>query len=150
MTDYAVTWCEGGCCKGQEPNGVASILQMLIGQNLANKPELVKVAKRMKRPVAVISTDTDTEATVEFGDNSARVHNGVQGNPSVAIHATVDQILDVSQLKMRAGGLLPVGFFTKRGGKVLGQIATHKLVVRGLLTHTVASLHTIALVSVAD
>jgi hypothetical protein len=150
MTEYAVTWCEGGCCNGQEPNGVASILQMLLGQNLANKPELVKVARRMKRPVAVISTDTETEATIEFGEHSARVHNGVQGDPSVAIHATVDQILDVSQLKMRAGGLLPVGFFTKRGGKVLGQIATHKLVVRGLLTHTVASLHTIALVSVAD
>jgi hypothetical protein len=150
MSDYQVTWCESGCCEGQEPNGVAGILQMLLGQNFANKPELVKVAQRMKRPIAVISTDTETEATVEFGDDGAIVHNGIQVDPSVAVHATVDQILDVSQLKMKAGGLLPVGFFTKRGGKVLGQIATHKLVVKGLLTHTIASLRTIALVSVAD
>jgi hypothetical protein len=147
---YPVRWCESGCCAGQEANGVAGILQMLLGQNFGNKPELIKVARRMKREVAVISTDTETEATVEFGPDGAIVHNGLQGNPSVAVHATVDQILDVSQLKMKAGGLLPVGFFTKRGGKVLGQIATHKLVVKGLLTHTIASLRTIALVSVAD
>jgi hypothetical protein len=138
------------CHDGDEANGVANILNMLLMQNFANKPELVKVAKRMKRPVAVISTDTETEATLEFGQDGVVIYNGIVGDPSVAVHATVDQILDVSQLKMKAGGLLPVGFFTKRGGKVLGQIATHKLVVKGLLTHTIASLRTIALVSVAD
>jgi hypothetical protein len=138
------------CHDGDEANGVANILNMLLMQNFANKPELIKVAKRMKRPVAVISTDTETEATLEFGDEGVIIYNGIVGDPSVAVHATVDQILDVSQLKMKAGGLLPVGFFTKRGGKVLGQIATHKLVVKGLLTHTIASLRTIALVSVAD
>jgi hypothetical protein len=138
------------CHDGDEANGVANILNMLLMQNFANKPELVKVARRMKRPVAVISTDTETEATLEFGQDGVVIYNGIIGDPSVAVHATVDQILDVSQLKMKAGGLLPVGFFTKRGGKVLGQIATHKLVVKGLLTHTIASLRTIALVSVAD
>ena len=138
------------CHDGDEANGVANILNMLLMQNFANKPELVKVARRMKRPVAVISTDTETEATLEFGQEGVIIYNGIVGDPSVAVHATVDQILDVSQLKMKAGGLLPVGFFTKRGGKVLGQIATHKLVVKGLLTHTIASLRTIALVSVAD
>jgi hypothetical protein len=138
------------CHDGDEANGVANILNMLLMQNFANKPELVKVARRMKRPVAVISTDTETEATLEFGQDGVIIYNGIVGDPSVAVHATVDQILDVSQLKMKAGGLLPVGFFTKRGGKVLGQIATHKLVVKGLLTHTIASLRTIALVSVAD
>jgi hypothetical protein len=134
----------------EEPNGVANILNMLMAQNFASKPELIKVAKKMKRPVAIISTDTEEEATLEFGPDGVVIYNGIQGDPSVAVHATVDQILDVSQLKMKAGGLLPVGFFTKRGGKVLGQIATHKLVVKGLLTHTIASLRTIALVSVAD
>ncbi|MGQ0464449.1 MAG: hypothetical protein ACT4QG_03910 [Sporichthyaceae bacterium] len=123
---------------------------MLMAQNFVSKPELIKVAQKMKRPVAVISTDTDEEATLVFSQEGVVIHNGIVGKPSVAVHATVDQILDVSQLKMKAGGLLPVGFFTKRGGKVLGQIATHKLVVKGLLTHTVSSLRTIALVSVAD
>lgn len=133
-----------------DPNGVANILSMLLTQNFAAKPDLVAVAKRMKRPVAVVSTDTDTQATVDFGHDGVTVYNGVMGDPSVIVYGTVDQILDVSQLKMKAGGLLPVGFFSRRGGRVLGQIVRHKLVVKGLLSHTVASLRTIALVSVAD
>lgn len=144
MSDYQVTTHD------DEPNGVAGILNMLLAQNFMSKPELVKVAQKMKRPVAVISKDTDEEATLVFDQEGVVIHNGIVGKPTVAVHATVDQILDVSQLKMKAGGLVPVGFFTKRGGKVLGQIATHKLVVKGLLTHTISSLRTIALVSVAD
>jgi len=66
------------------------------------------------------------------------------------VMASVDQITDVSQLKMRAGGLVPVGFFTKRGLHVLGEIARHKLVVKGLLTHTVTALRFIAMVSVVE
>ncbi|TCK26289.1 hypothetical protein [Pseudonocardia endophytica] len=142
---YGVT-----CHDGDEANGVATILSMLLSQNFAKKPELVDVARRMSRPVAVISTDTGTEATLEFGTDGVVLRNGVHGKPSVAVHATVDQILDVSQLTMKAGGLLPVGFLTGRGMKVLGQILAHRLVVKGLLTHTVSSLRTIALLSVAD
>ncbi|WP_224401174.1 hypothetical protein [Pseudonocardia sp. ICBG1034] len=142
---YTVT-----CHDGDEANGVANILSMLLAQNFAAKPELVRVARSMSRPVAVISTDTGTQATVEFSHHGVTLRNGVHGDPSVAVHATVDQILDVSQLRMKAGGLAPVGFFTRRGAKVLGQILGGELVVKGLLTHTVASLRTIALLSVAD
>ncbi|MBI2692975.1 hypothetical protein [Mycobacterium nebraskense] len=138
------------CTEGAEANGVANILQMLLAQNFANKPDLVKVARKMKRrPVGIISTDTDAEATLQFTRDGVSIYNGTVGKPKVKVYATVDQILDVSQLKMKGGGLLPVGFFTKRGAKVLGQIAIHKLVVKGLLSHTVASLRTIALLSIA-
>lgn len=141
---------EVACKDGEVPNGAAGILHMLLMQNFANKPDLVKIARKMKRPVAIISTDTNESATLEFDEDGVTIHNGIVGKPNVAVHATVDQILDVSQLKMKGGGLLPVGFFTKRGGKVLGQIAIHKLVVKGLLSHTVASLRTITLLSIAD
>lgn len=137
------------CMDNADANGVANILQMLLTQNFANKPGLIKVARRMKcRPVGIISTDTDAEATLQFTRDGVTIYNGTVGKPKVKVYATVDQILDVSQLKMKCGGLLPVGFFTKRGGKVIGQIATHKLVVKGLLSHTVASLRTIALLSI--
>lgn len=68
----------------------------------------------------------------------------------MTVKATVNQILDVSQLKMKAGGLLPAGFFTKRGLGVLGAIAGGELVVKGLVTHTVTELRVIALVSVVE
>lgn len=102
----------------------------------------------MPRPVTIYSSDTDTACTVCFGTDEAVVFNDVVGRPSVTVMATVNQILDVSQLEMKAGGLLPVGFFTKRGMRVLGDILARRLVVKGLLTHTLSSLRTIALVSV--
>lgn len=134
----------------EEPNGLASILVMLLGQNLERFPERRHIARRMPRPVAVYSTDTDQAATVVFNERHAEVRNGIVGRPRVLVRTSVPQVMDVSQLKMRAGGLLPVGFLTKRGMRVLGQILSHKLVVKGLLTHTVSALRLIALLSVAD
>ncbi|QSE87410.1 hypothetical protein JWS13_01895 (plasmid) [Rhodococcus pseudokoreensis] len=135
---------------GQEANGVANIVGMLLGQNLENFPSRIKFARKIARPVSIISTDTDSACTIVFGTDEAVVYNDVVGKPAVTVIATVDQILDVSQLPMKAGGLIPVGFFTGRGMTVLGAILTHKLVVKGLLTHTVTALRTIALVSVIE
>ena len=142
---YAVTMYDG-----EDANGVAGIVGMLLEQNLDNFPSRVKFARRISRPVAIYSTDTDTACTIVFGSDEAIVYNDIVGKPAVTVMATVDQILDVSQLPMKAGGLVPVGFFTGRGMSVLGQILQHKLVVKGLLTHTVTALRTIALVSVVD
>jgi hypothetical protein len=135
---------------GQDANGVAGILGMLLGQNLEKYPSRVKFARRISRPVTVYSTDTESACTIIFGSDEAVVYNDIVGRPSVTVIATVDQIIDVSQLPMKAGGLLPVGFFTKRGMSVVGAIFKRKLVVKGLLTHTVTVLRTIALVSVVE
>ncbi|GAF48651.1 MULTISPECIES: hypothetical protein [Rhodococcus] len=135
---------------GEGANGVASIVGMLLGQNVENYPSRVKFARKIPRPVSIYSTDTDSACTIVFGTDEAIVYNDIVGRPSVTIKASVDQILDVSQLSMKAGGLIPVGFFTTRGMTVLGGILTHKLVVKGLLTHTLTALRTIALVSVVE
>lgn len=135
---------------GEDANGVANIVGMLLGQNLENFPSRIKFARKIARPVSIISTDTDSACTIVFGTDEAVVYNDVVGTPAVTVIATVDQILDVSQLPMKAGGLIPVGFFTGRGMTVLGEIVKHKLVVKGLLTHTVTALRTIALVSVIE
>lgn len=135
---------------GEDANGVANIVGMLLGQNLENFPSRIKFARKIARPVSIISTDTDSACTIVFGTDEAVVYNDVVGKPAVTVIATVDQILDVSQLPMKAGGLIPVGFFTGRGMTVLGEILKHKLVVKGLLTHTLTALRTIALVSVIE
>ncbi|KRC46469.1 MULTISPECIES: hypothetical protein [unclassified Nocardioides] len=133
---------------GDSANGVSSIVGTLLGQNFENFPERVRFAKRTSRPVAVYSTDTEQACTIMFRGHGAIVHDGLIGRPAVTVRASVDQILDVSQLKMKRGGLVPVGFFTKRGMSVLGQILRRKLVVKGLLTHPITALRFIALVSV--
>ncbi|MBC2637874.1 MULTISPECIES: hypothetical protein [unclassified Rhodococcus (in: high G+C Gram-positive bacteria)] len=135
---------------GDDANGVANILATLLEQNLHNHPERLALARTFTRPVAVFSTDTNAAATIIFRDDHATVCNDFVNNPAVVVWATVGQILDVSQLEMKAGGLLPVGFFTRRGLGVLRDIATHKLVVQGLLTHPVTALRMIAMLSVAS
>jgi hypothetical protein len=135
---------------GDDANGVANILGTLLQQNFENYPERVRIARHLVRPVAVYSSDTNTSATIFFGHDRAVIRNGLMGKPAVVVMATVDQILDVAQLKMVGGGLVPLGFFTKRGGHVLADIARHRLVVKGLLTHTLSSLRFIALVSIAE
>lgn len=136
--------------EGNDANGVADIVSMLLGQNLASYPKRVGIAQRVSRPISVYSTDTDTACTAVFGTDGATVYNDIKGKPSVTVKASVDQILDVSQLEMKAGGLWPAGFFTKRGLGVLGSIASGKLVVRGLFVHPITALRFIALMSIVE
>ena len=131
-----------------DANGVAGILGSLLGENFTNFENRDRIARLMRKPVAVYSVDTDESTTVTFGDARASLDNGIVGKPTVSVKATVEQILAVSELKMKAGGLVPVGFFTKRGLGVLGQIARHRLVVKGLIKHPLTSLRFIALVSI--
>jgi hypothetical protein len=135
---------------GDDANGVANILATLLHENFERFPARSRVARRTPRPVAVYSTDTEEGATIVFTDKDVVVYNGLVGRPSVTVNATVQQIIDVSQLRMKAGGLVPIGFFTKRGRDVLGSILRHDLVVKGLLTHTVTSLRLIAMLSITE
>lgn len=133
---------------GADAHGVSNVVGALLTQNFAENPHRAATARKMRRPVAIVSTDTDTSCTVAFGDSSATVYNGITAAPGVVVFATVDQILDLSQLRMKAGGLLPVGFLTTRGLGVLGNIARRRLVVKGLFIHPIATLHLLSLVSV--
>lgn len=133
-----------------DANGVANILAMLLEQNFQTHPDRIDFARTFRRPVAVVSTDTNTSATIIFRNNHAVICNDVANKPAVIVWASVNQILDVSQLQMKAGGLLPIGFFTQRGFSILGQILTRKLVVKGLITHPVTALRMIAMLSVAS
>lgn len=134
----------------EEPNGVAGILGTLLQQNFESYPTRVAVARRLSgRAVAVRSADTNEVATIIFAGHAAQVCNGLEGRPAVLVKGTVDQIVEVTQLRMRGGGLLPVGFLTGRGLKVLREILLHRLVVKGLLVHPVVALRFISLVSIA-
>jgi len=135
---------------GDDANGVAHVVGTLLGQNLDRFPSRITLAHKMSRPVTIYSTDADSACSIVFGPDGAVVYNGLVGRPSVVVKATFEQILNVTQLRMRAGGLLPVGFFTPEGRAVLREIITGKLIIKGLLLHPVTALRTIALVSVVE
>jgi hypothetical protein len=142
---YPVTMVDGS-----DANGVASLLGTLLEQNFVSFPDRVRTARKVPRPVMVHSLDTGEEATLVFYPDRLDVYNGRVGRPSVTVKATVEQVLDVVELKMRRGGLLPVGFFTARGARVLGAMLRHRLVVKGLIRHPVTALAFIALASTVE
>lgn len=135
--------------RGEEANGIANIMQALLAQNFANKPHLPKLARKMRHPVTVVNTDTETECTLDFTHEGIVIYNGIVGEPNVALYVSADHLLHLSKMKVRAGGMLPVGLMSPKS-KVLRAILAHQLVVKGLLSHTVASLRTLALISLAD
>lgn len=135
---------------GPDANGIASVVGTLLAQNFEAFPARVQLARKLTRPVTISGSDIDSTCTISCSSHDVTISNDVVGKPSVTVTATVDQILDLSQLKMRAGGLLPVGFLTRRGLRILGAIALGNLNVRGLITHPVTALRVIALLSVVS
>jgi hypothetical protein len=131
-------------------NGTGAVLYGLISEKVAMDPRAAHVARAIGRPVTVRNMDDGAEATVVPGRTATRVINGPAVDPVVRVEATVDQLLDLSQLEMRRGGLWPIGLFTARGARILLQIATGKLRVHGLFRHPFTVFRFIALVSVAD
>lgn len=137
------------CSGGEEANGIASIMQALLAQNFANKPHLVKTARKMRHPVTIVNTDTETECTIDFTHDGITIYNGIVGEPNVAFYVNSDQLLQLSQMKVKAGGMLPIGLLSP-ASPVLRQILTRKIVVKGLLSHTLASGRAFALLSLSD
>ncbi|GAB6919832.1 hypothetical protein JCM9803A_02820 [Rhodococcus erythropolis] len=129
-------------------NGLALLAGSLIQENLDKFPGRYKIARKVKRTVALSDNSLET-CSVLFGPDQAFVLNGLIGVPIVTvIDTTGDQLLAVSQLKMRAGGLLPTGFFSRAGMAVIGAILRKELIVKGLVAHPITVLRVIALVSV--
>jgi hypothetical protein len=137
------------CAGGEEANGIASIMQALLAQNFANKPSLVKTARKMRHPMTIVNTDTETECTIDFATDGITIYNGIVGEPNIAFYINSDQLLQLSQMKVKAGGKFPVGLLSP-ASPVLRQILTRKIVVKGLIGHSLASMRAFALLSLAD
>jgi hypothetical protein len=143
--DYPVTLDDG-----DDANGIAGVIATLLTQNFETFPTRIKLARGLSRLITISGSDIDSTCTISCGPRDVTIFNDVVGKPSVTVTATVEQILDLSQLKMMASGLVPVGFFTKRGLHVLVAIGSGRLSVRGLITHPITALRVIALLSVVS
>ena len=137
------------CSGGEEANGIANIMQALLAQNFANKPNLTKVARKMRHPVTIVNTDTETECTLDFATDGITIYNGIVGHPNIAFYVNSDQLLQLSQMKVKAGGRLPIGLMSPRS-PVLRQILTRQIVIKGLISHSFATGRAFALISLAD
>lgn len=141
---YECTFYSGG-----DANGLAMLTGLLLQENFQSFPGRRRTATRITRPLALREGVSGSACTILFGFDNALVLNDVVGRPSVTvIDVTGDQLMTVSQLSMRAGGMLPTGFFSRQGMAVIRAILRKELIVKGLITHPIAVLRFIALMSV--
>jgi len=131
-----------------DANHIATVVATRLSQNLENFPDRIGIARKLTRPVSIISTATDSACTVVFGEHAAVVYNGILGRPNVILIGIDDHLNDIPSLPLKAGGLAPLGLLRAPGWRVLRCILSRKLVGKGLLTHTVSALRTFALLAV--
>src|SRR5437879_9681817 len=84
-----------------EANGVTGILGSLLDENFTNFPDRSHIARRMRKPVAVYSVDTDESTTAVFDTTEDVLRNGIVGKTVVTVQATVEQKLAQVGLKTR-------------------------------------------------
>jgi hypothetical protein len=134
----------------QHANGVAQLIAALLNRNLDYYRSRVGIAHRMSRPVAIINSSTGNACTIVFGRAGAVVYSDLVGRPAVIVKGTVDQILNLSQIRTKVGGLFPVGLLSTPGKRVLREVRTRRLFAKGLLLHPLTALRVIALMSAAE
>lgn len=131
-------------------NGVAQLIWSLLNRNLDYYRSRISLACKMSRPIAIVNTATGNACTIVFGREGAVIYNDVVGRPAITVTATVDQILNLSQVRMSGRGLFPVGLSSTPGKRLLRDIRTQKVSLKGVLAHPLIGLRTIALLSAIE
>ena len=90
---------------GADDNGLATMLAMMMQQNLADHPDREAALARMKGRIAIIAEDADVSVTIEVRKGRAIFHDGVVGIPDLTIRGGFEQIGDMS--RMESLGPLP-------------------------------------------
>jgi hypothetical protein len=109
---------------GAEDNGLASMLADLVRQNLESKPHKVADFDALEGTVAIVAEDADVCLTLRFVRGEARgvgsgvgtrggggrltIHDGIVGIPDVAIRATSDLIIALSNMPLSTPLALPI------------------------------------------
>ena len=131
----------------QGANSTALLVEFLLNRNLQSHHAPITLAQKISRPVAILDTNTGRSCTVVFGPEGAVVYNQLVGQPAVIITASLDQILNLSQIRVKAGGLIAVGLRSTPGRRLMRDLRARKMVVKGLLRHPATALRAMVLLS---
>ncbi len=93
---------------GAEDNGLASMLAELLKQNLDEKPHKVADFNALEGTVAIVAEDADVCLTLHFHRGRLTIHDGIVGIPDVAIRATSDVIMSMSNMPLTKPLGLPI------------------------------------------
>lgn len=111
--------------------GLAGMLEELVRQNLERDPARRRLVTRPLRAVIDVS-DAGVQATVRVADGSVRVIPSDDAAAPIRIRAGGKRVLGLASVRLW-GGLPDVR--TSEGRKVLGDLLTGRIRVKGLVAH---------------
>jgi hypothetical protein len=124
-----------------ESNGAAYLVHMLLSQqiDLDKTGRFPDQALRLK-PVKLTLSDTGESCAVVAFDGGLRVTTALTGRYPTAVTAESRHVIDVTKLRLAGRFLITGPLRDKAFWHLLGDIATRKVIIKGLLTHYLNTL----------
>lgn len=108
---------------GADANGLAVMLGDLLRQNLEAKPHKRADFDAMFGSVAIVAEDADVALTLKFAGGKLTIFDGIVGIPDVAVRASSDAIINMSNVPLTSFGLPIPRWSDKAGIAVMKDVA---------------------------
>lgn len=130
-------------------NGAAYLVHMLLTQQAEGDGtgRFAREALRLK-PVRLELTDTEEQCAVLPYPGGLKVTADVSGHYPTGIRAESRHVIDVTQLRLAGRALITGPLRSPKFWGLLGDIATRKVVIKGLISHYVNTMRFLWLVNV--
>ncbi|MEW6470785.1 MAG: hypothetical protein AB1679_00765 [Actinomycetota bacterium] len=132
-----------------EANGAAYLVHMLLTQQAEadQSGRFAREAERLK-PVKIFLTDTEEACAVSSVSGGLRITSDLEGRYPTFIRAESRHVIDVTKIRLAGRVLITGPLRDKKFWGLLGDIATRKVVIKGLISHYVNTLRFLWLVNV--
>lgn len=132
-----------------EANGAAYLVHMLLTQqaDADASGRFAREARRLK-PVKLRLTDTEEECAVSSSPPGLRVTSHPQGRYPTSIRAESRHVIDVTKIRLAGRVMITGPLRDKKFWALLKDIATRKVVIKGLISHYPNTLRFLWLVNV--
>lgn len=104
---------------GAEANGLAVMLADLVRQNLEAKPKKRADFDALVGAVAIVAEDAEVALTLRFSGGKLTIFDGIVGIPDVAVRASSDAIINMSNIPLTSFGAPVPGLRDKAGQAVM-------------------------------
>ncbi|HEX7600141.1 MAG TPA: hypothetical protein VF316_01000 [Polyangiaceae bacterium] len=104
---------------GAEENGLAVMLSDLVRQNLEAKPHKRADFDALEGSVAIVAEDADVALTLRFSGGKLTIFDGIVGIPDVALRASADIIIALSNVPLSTSFALPFASWGDKEGSAV-------------------------------
>lgn len=104
---------------GAEENGLAMMLADLVRQNLEAKPHKQADFDAIEGSIAIVAEDAEVALTLRFSGGTLTIYDGIVGIPDVALRASSDIIIALSNVPLSTRLALPFPAWRDKDGSAV-------------------------------